>query len=179
MWYEQRRKRVPYAWPQPFAVTFDVSKILTLHCLVQTLFIFVFIMLMGDFSTITFMQVRLRLPGYIRRRFSPIPPATFLLRERCSAPSAYHYTGECESWMSMEFALLCLSCTNTVIFFCQGAMYTWFHSDWGIHGQGFYMNWFAAPGEGVPPNPTNVPTISPGKENFTIDGRCKEALWLR
>ena len=38
----------------------------------------------------------------------------------------------------------------------------WFHSDWGAYGRGFYMSWDAVDGEGIPPNPTNVPTVPPG-----------------
>ena len=45
-------------------------------------------------------------------------------------------------------------------------MLVWFHSDWGAHGRGFYMTWEAVDGGGIPPNPTNVPTIPPGNTNY-------------
>lgn len=41
-----------------------------------------------------------------------------------------------------------------------------FHSDWGLSGRGFYMTWQEVEGGGIPPNPTNVPTIPPG--NFKL-----------
>ena len=37
-----------------------------------------------------------------------------------------------------------------------------FHSDWGLTSRGFYLNWEQIEGGGIPPNPTNVPTIAPG-----------------
>ena len=37
-----------------------------------------------------------------------------------------------------------------------------FHSDWGLTSRGFYINWEQIDGGGIPPNPTNVPTIAPG-----------------
>ena len=40
----------------------------------------------------------------------------------------------------------------------------YFHSDWLESARGYYMVWEAVNGEGIPPNPTNVPTISPGNK---------------
>ncbi|CAK8682879.1 unnamed protein product [Clavelina lepadiformis] len=61
---------------------------------------------------------------------------------------------------------LLLMCGNDVLpspgITTQGAMLVWFHSDWGAYGRGFYMTWEAIEGGGIPPNPTNIPTIAPG-----------------
>ena len=47
-----------------------------------------------------------------------------------------------------------------------------FHSDWGVDGRGFYMSWKAIDNGGIPPNPTNVPTIAPGNIEYSSLNYC-------